>query len=111
MSKKIRETRQRNAISEVFKANPFSIFSPADILQHVEKKVSGIGIATVYRNLATMVSNGDIHSIMIGKTAHYYVTRGEFTNIKIDKKIGLHWSEEQDPNSFSIPSMLIEVLK
>lgn len=52
-----RNTRQRDAIRQVFEAVPRPL-GPAEVLDYGRKHVSKLGIATVYRTINSLVESG-----------------------------------------------------
>ncbi|MCL4793335.1 MAG: transcriptional repressor [Bryobacteraceae bacterium] len=67
----IRKTRQRSAIREALETcgRPMS---PDEVLALAQKKVSGLGIATVYRNLKALVEEGWLVPVELpGEPARY----------------------------------------
>jgi len=52
-----RETRQRRAIRRIFEETEHPL-SPRELLEAARDHVSGIGIATVYRNLKSLQEDG-----------------------------------------------------
>lgn len=53
----IRKTRQRSAIREALESSGRPM-SPEEVLEAAQQRVSGLGIATVYRNLKALVEEG-----------------------------------------------------
>ena len=58
----IRVTHQRNAIRQVLQ-NAGRPLSPHEIFDMAQRKVSGLGIATVYRNLKSLQEEGAIVAV------------------------------------------------
>ncbi len=52
-----RNTRQREAIRAAFLARPRPL-SPAEVLEYAREQAPGLGLATVYRNLRSLVEEG-----------------------------------------------------
>ncbi len=52
-----RQTEQRRVIREIFEEIPRPL-TPTDVLESAQKKLDGIGIATVYRNLKYFHDHG-----------------------------------------------------
>lgn len=52
-----RDTQQRRAIRQVFLDNPRPL-APQDVLEYAQGNVTRLGIATVYRNLKALESEG-----------------------------------------------------
>lgn len=57
MSVKVRDTRQKQAIRQAITAANRPV-SPAEVLELAGERVPGISIATVYRNLVTLLEEG-----------------------------------------------------
>jgi len=63
MSEKVqRNTRQRSAIRRVFAQNNRPL-SPQEVLDLAQKEVTGMGIATVYRNLKALVEEASLIAV------------------------------------------------
>lgn len=72
-----RATRQRDAIREVIESAGRPL-SPQEILRAARPAVSGIGIATVYRNLKKLATDGAIRLVTLpGEAARYEVTESD----------------------------------
>ena len=66
-----RSTRQRRAIRTVFETIHRPL-GPQEVLDAVAKGVDGVGIATVYRNLKTLVEEGWLTPVELpGEPARY----------------------------------------
>lgn len=66
-----RSTKQRTAILELFE-DAHAPLSPDQVLKRAGKKVPGIGIATVYRTLNSLVTDGLLELVDVpGETARY----------------------------------------
>ena len=59
-----RNTRQRDAIRQAI-VQAERPLSTQEILESANRRVSGIGIATVYRNVKAFLNSGDITSVTI----------------------------------------------
>ena len=59
-----RRTEQREAIHRVFQTAQGPL-SPKEILEGAQKVVPGMGIATVYRNLRTLIEEGGIKPVSL----------------------------------------------
>lgn len=57
-----RNTRQRRALREVFEENDRPL-SPTELLALASKKVDGLGIATVYRTIKSMLEDGGLAQV------------------------------------------------
>ena len=57
-----RQTRQRDAILEVLRAAERPL-SPQEIVEHAKRTSQAVGIATVYRNLKRLVSDGTLQAV------------------------------------------------
>ncbi len=77
MPVQLRNTRQRDAIRAAFVSADRPL-SPEETLSYAQKKVQGISIATVYRNIATLVEEQWLTAIAVpGETARYEVAGKE----------------------------------
>jgi Fur family transcriptional regulator, ferric uptake regulator len=66
-----RKTKQRDALREVFEQahGPLSV---ADLLEAASKHVDGLGVATVYRTVGSLLEEGWIQAVEIpGEPARY----------------------------------------
>jgi Fur family transcriptional regulator, ferric uptake regulator len=67
----IRKTRQRAAIREALESTGRPM-SPEEVLAAAQKQVNGLGIATVYRNLKSLVEEGWLVTVELpGQSARY----------------------------------------
>lgn len=67
----IRKTRQRAAIRDALETTGRPM-SPEDVLSAAQKQVKGLGIATVYRNLKSLVEEGWLVTVELpGQPARY----------------------------------------
>ena len=72
-----RNTKQKEAIRAAFVSADRPL-SPEETLSYAQKKVQGISIATVYRNIGTLVEEQWLTTISIpGETARYEVAGKE----------------------------------
>lgn len=67
----MRKTKQRDAIHEVFRSSKRPL-SPEEIRGVASKALPGIGIATVYRNLKSLVESGLLKIVEIPGAAALY---------------------------------------
>lgn len=66
-----RSTRQRDAIKSVIDSAQRPL-SPQEVLEEAKKQVTGIGMATVYRNLKWLVESGSLVVVALpGESARY----------------------------------------
>lgn len=71
--KNIRSTRQRNAIHRAFEKTGRPL-SPKEILEIAIHEVSGMGIATVYRNIRIMLDQHDLMTVEVpGQASRYFL--------------------------------------
>lgn len=68
-----RDTKQREAIRDAFKNAGDRILSPKEVCEIASKRVKNIGIATVYRNIKTLLEKGEIIPITLPGQADRYV--------------------------------------
>lgn len=67
----LRKTRQRSAIREAFETCDRPI-SPEEVLTEAQRHVDGLGIATVYRNIKTLVEEGWLTAVELpGQSPRY----------------------------------------
>ena len=77
MPVQLRNTRQRDAIRSAFVSADRPL-SPEETLSYAQKKVEGISIATVYRNISSLVEERWLTPISVpGETARYEVAGKE----------------------------------
>ena len=77
MPVQLRNTRQRDAIRAAFVSADRPL-SPEETLSYAQKKVQGISIATIYRNISTLVGEKWLTAIRVpGETARYEVAGKE----------------------------------
>ncbi len=71
MAVQVRETRQKQAIRDAF-ADADRPLSPAEALALAEKHAPKLSIATVYRNVATLVEEGWLTAVELpGESTRY----------------------------------------
>lgn len=71
-----RNTRQRTAIREVI-AQAGRPLLPQEVLEAAQARTPGLSIATVYRNLRTLVGEGELRSVVLpGENARYELAGG-----------------------------------
>lgn len=76
-SKALRSTRQRHAIKRAFEHAKRPL-GPKEVLDLACSEVNNLGIATVYRNIKTMLEQGELMSVEIpGQPARYYLPMAE----------------------------------
>jgi Fur family ferric uptake transcriptional regulator len=66
-----RNTRQRTAIRDAI-AEAERPLLPQEVLDYAQRHAPGLGIATVYRNLKTLVDEGELKPVVLpGESARY----------------------------------------
>ncbi len=76
-TKSLRSTRQRNAIKNAFSKTGRPL-GPKEILDIASADVQNLGIATVYRNIKTMLEQHDLMSVEVpGQPSRYYLPMAE----------------------------------
>jgi Fur family ferric uptake transcriptional regulator len=70
-----RNTRQREAIREVFTSSNQPL-APLDVLAAAKKRVRGLGIATVYRTINSLVEDGWLNAVELPGDAPRYERSG-----------------------------------
>lgn len=70
-----RNTRQRDAIRQVFEDNPRPL-SPFEVLEAGRSHVRGLGIATVYRTINALVESGWLVAVELPGEAPRYERTG-----------------------------------
>jgi len=70
-----RNTRQRDAIRQVFEAVPRPL-GPAEVLDYGRRHVSKLGIATVYRTINSLVESGWLVPVELPGEAPRYERSG-----------------------------------
>lgn len=69
-----RRTRQRRTIAQVLAGAPGPL-TPREVLEQAGRVLPGLGVATVYRNLAVLEEEGEIRSVHLpGEHARYEST-------------------------------------
>lgn len=83
-----RNTRQRRALREVFEENDRPL-SPTELLALASKKVDGLGIATVYRTIKSLLEDGGLAQVDLpGEPPRYELPGKEPHNHFQCKKCG-----------------------
>jgi Fur family ferric uptake transcriptional regulator len=72
----IRNTRQKTAIREAF-AEADRPLSPEEVLRSAQQYHPGVGIATVYRNIQTLVEEGWLQAVEVPGDATRYEVAGK----------------------------------
>lgn len=68
-----RQTSQRRAILRVLEEAPGPL-TPQEVLEHASKEQSGLGLATVYRNLNTLEEHGKVAPVHLpGESTRYEI--------------------------------------
>ena len=82
----MRDTKQRAAIRDTFKNAGNRLLSPKEVTAMASEQIPGLGIATVYRNIKTMVSLGELQAVMLpGQADRYTLAERELGAINIHK--------------------------
>ncbi|QYY36197.1 transcriptional repressor [Ruficoccus sp. ZRK36] len=99
MPSPVRETRQRTAIRNALETQRRPL-KPKEILEYAQLECKGLGIATVYRNLHTMVDEGTLEVIDIpGLTTCYCIPRKTKQPILVCRQTGeMHWLDSKPVN-------------
>ncbi|HIB65869.1 MAG TPA: transcriptional repressor [Phycisphaerales bacterium] len=71
----VRKTKQRDAIQQVFEEAERPL-SPDEVRAEADKLFPGIGIATIYRNLKSLVETGHLKVVEIPGAAALYEVSG-----------------------------------
>ncbi|GAB4285974.1 MAG TPA: transcriptional repressor [Opitutae bacterium] len=72
MSKSLRATRQRHAIKKAFEQTGRPL-GPKEVLDLASQEVPNLGIATVYRNIKTMLEQEELETIDLpGQPSRYF---------------------------------------
>lgn len=80
----MRDTKQRAAIRDTFKNAGNRLLSPKEVTAMASEQIPGLGIATVYRNIKTMVSIGELQAVMLpGQADRYTLAKTEIGDIVI----------------------------
>ena len=75
-NREIRNTRQKTAIREAF-AGANGPLSPEEVLRSAQRHHPGVGIATVYRNIQTLVEEGWLQPVEVPGDATRYEVAGK----------------------------------
>ena len=70
------DTKQRAAISDTFKNAGNRLLSPKEVTAIASEQIPGLGIATVYRNIKSMVESGELQAVMLPGQADRYALAG-----------------------------------
>ena len=70
-----RKTRQRDAIRQVFEESPHPL-GPTEVLEAGRSRVTGLGIATVYRTINSLVDSGWLVPVELPGEAPRYERSG-----------------------------------
>ena len=70
-----RQTNQRRAILTALENAPGPL-TPQEVLEHASKDLTSLGIATVYRNLSTLETSGDIIAVHLPNDSTRYEPAG-----------------------------------
>ncbi|MDP0494955.1 MAG: transcriptional repressor [Verrucomicrobiota bacterium JB024] len=92
MPSPVRETRQRTAIRNALKSQQRPL-KPKEIQELAQNECTSLGIATVYRNLRTMLDDGSVEKIEIpGLATCYSLPRSTKLPILVCQRTGqMHW--------------------
>mgnify|MGYP005607894431 FL=1 len=83
-----RDTKQRSAIRDVF-ARCKRPLSPKELLKEASRQIPQLGIATVYRNIKSMVEKKELVAIEIpGEAPRYALPGNESHSLFICNKTG-----------------------
>jgi Fur family ferric uptake transcriptional regulator len=96
-----RQTRQRQAIRDAIgdAGNPLS---PREILEHAQAKVTGIGMATVYRTLKLLADAGVVQAVEIpGEPPRYELAGKDHHHHFYCNSCGKVFEVEGCPGDFS----------
>lgn len=99
--KQFRDTRQRNAIKRAFEtaARPLG---PKEVLDLAATEVSNLGIATVYRNIKSMVQKGELQVVDLpGQAPRYQLPQAGNQHLFIDEKTNAVFTIDPDLAGFS----------
>lgn len=102
MKSQSRKTKQRAALAQIFERaeSPLSV---GELLEAASKRISGLGVATVYRAVGTMLEAGEIETVEIpGEPVRYE---------RADKGHHHHFQCEQCARVFDLAGCLENVRK
>lgn len=95
-NKKLRETRQRNAIKRVL-AETSRPLSPKEILDAAAKDVPNLGVATIYRNIRILVDQGVLKQVDLpGQPARYQLSAQLPSLLFLDESTNAVFSFDHD---------------
>lgn len=97
MNRQSRKTKQRDALASVFEqaSHPISV---EELLEVASRKVEGLGIATVYRAVSSLLAAGEIEAVEIpGEPTRYE---------RADKEHHHHFQCERCERAFDISGCL-----
>lgn len=96
-----RETKQREAIKQAILVASRPV-SPKEILELACIRVPNLGIATVYRNIKTMVERGELETVEIpGQASRYQPPADKKPHLLVDESADRVYSVEIDLAGFT----------
>ena len=84
----MRDTKHRAAISDTFKKAGNRLLSPKEVTAMTSEQIPGLGIATVYRNIKTMVALGELQAVMLPGQPDRYTLAGTDVGVIMMTKDG-----------------------
>ncbi|MEM9227250.1 MAG: transcriptional repressor [Verrucomicrobiota bacterium] len=101
----MRETRQRRAIRNVFQQFRRPL-QAREVMEFARSECTGLGMATVYRNLGKMLEHGELHKLTIpGMNSAYCLPQSVGAPLLIcQKSLQLHWLEDS-PIDIALPKL------
>lgn len=82
-TKKLRSTKQRDAIKKAFEEADRPL-GPQEVLEIAGKMVNKLGIATVYRNIKTMLEQNELEAVELpGQPSRYDLPRKKEANTSL----------------------------
>jgi Fur family ferric uptake transcriptional regulator len=103
MNKKLfRDTKQRHAIKRALDSAGRPL-GPKEILDLASKEVPNLGIATVYRNIKTMVEKGELDTVDLpGQAPRYQPPSDRVPHLFIDEKNDSVYNIEPNLDGFDL---------
>jgi Fur family transcriptional regulator, ferric uptake regulator len=100
--KSFRDTKQRHAIKRALDLTGRPL-GPKEILSMASKEVPNLGIATVYRNIKTMVEKGELVAVDLpGQAPRYQAPENKSTHLFVDTATDSVYNITPDLGSFPL---------
>ncbi len=99
--KQFRDTRQRNSIKRAYETAGRPL-GPKEVLDIAAAEVPNLGIATVYRNIKSMVEKGELEVVELpGQAPRYQLPSTGEKHLFIDEKTNSVFTIQPDLTNFT----------